>query len=66
MQTPYPDQISPATLFSRERRRQRMLEFLQAFERRSWRCAQEIPFLFPLSKDDLREPIHNSATEESR
>jgi hypothetical protein len=54
MQTAYPEQISPATLFSRERRRQRMLQFLQAFERRSWRCAPEAPFLVPLSKDDVR------------
>jgi len=56
MQTPSPDQSGTATFFSRERRRQRMLQFLAAFERRSWRCAPEIPFLFPLSKDDLREP----------
>jgi hypothetical protein len=54
MQTAYPQQITPATLFSRERRRQRMLQFLQAFERRSWRCAAETPFLVPLSRDDLR------------
>jgi hypothetical protein len=53
MQTAYPEHIRPATLFSRERRRQRMLQFLQAFECRSWRCAQEAPF--PASKDDLRE-----------
>ncbi|WP_457795262.1 hypothetical protein [Horticoccus sp. 23ND18S-11] len=44
------------SLFSRERRRQRMIQFLETFERRSWRCAQEFPFLLPLSKDDLREP----------
>jgi hypothetical protein len=58
MQTAYPEQVSPATLFSRERRRQRMLQFLQAFERRSWRCAPEAPFLVPLSKDDLRDDYH--------
>ncbi len=31
-----------------------MLQFLETFERRSWRCAHDIPFLFPLPKDDLR------------
>ncbi len=55
MQTPFPEQTSVATFFSRERRRQRMLQFLETFERRSWRCAPELPFLFPLAKDDLRE-----------
>ena len=56
MQTPYSTTIHPVSLFSRERRRQRMIQFLEAFERRSWRCAQEFPFLLPLSRDDLREP----------
>jgi hypothetical protein len=56
MQSPYPEQINPVTLFSRERRRQRMLQFLQTFERRSWRCDQDSPFIFPLAKEDLREP----------
>jgi hypothetical protein len=56
MQTSYPESLSPATFFSRERRRQRMLQFLEAFERRSWRCSADVPFLFPLPKDDLREP----------
>lgn len=55
MHTTFPEQASPATLFSRERRRQRMLQFLDTFERRSWRCAAELPFLFPLAKEDLRE-----------
>ena len=32
-----------------------MLEFLEAFERRSWRCAAEMPFLVPISREDLRE-----------
>lgn len=59
MQTTYPEQISPATLFSRERRKQRMLQFLQAFERRSWRCAPEMPFLVPVSKVDVRSPLPN-------
>jgi hypothetical protein len=57
MQTAYPEQISPATLFSRERRKQRMLQFLQAFERRSWRCAPEMPFLVPVSKVDVHGPV---------
>jgi hypothetical protein len=55
MQTPFADQSHPVTLFSRERRRQRMLRFLESFERRSWRCAAELPFLLPFSKGDLRE-----------
>lgn len=55
MQTLYPQKISPATLFSRERRKQRMLQFLETFERRSWRCASELPFLLPVSRADLRE-----------
>lgn len=57
MQTPYSTPIHTDTFFSRERRRQRMLQFLEAFERRSWRCASEFPFLVPLTKDDLREPV---------
>jgi hypothetical protein len=55
MQTAYPEQISPTTLFSRERRRQRMLQFLQAFERRSSR-PQEMPFMVPPPKDELPAP----------
>ena len=55
MQTPYSDTFNPSHLFSRERRRERMLKFLETFERRSWRCAQEIPFLLPFSKADLRD-----------
>jgi hypothetical protein len=66
MQTAYPEQITPATLFSRERRRQRMLQFLQAFERRSWRCAPEAPFLVPLSRDDLRTENSTVSNEISR
>ena len=61
MQAAYPEQISPATLFSRERRKQRMLQFLQAFERRSWRCAPEMSFLVPVSKVDVRSPVLNSS-----
>jgi len=57
MQTPFPETTKPATFFSRERRRQRMLQFLEAFERRSWRGAHESAFLLPLPKDDLRESV---------
>jgi len=55
MQTPFPEPLAPATFFSRERRRQRMLKFLEAFERRSWRCAADVPFLFPFAKSEIRE-----------
>lgn len=57
MQTPFREPTTTATFFSRERRRQRMLQFLETFERRSWRCDPDAPFLFPLAKDDLREPM---------
>jgi hypothetical protein len=66
MQTPFPEPTHPATFFSRERRRQRMLQFLEAFERRSWRCAPDAPFVFPLSKDDLREPMLAHSHETAR
>jgi hypothetical protein len=66
MQTPYPDQLYPATFFSRERRRKRMLQFLEAFERRSWHCASDVPFLLPLPKDDLREPAFVTSAERHR
>ena len=55
MQTPYSDLRNPTTFFSRERRKERMLKFLEAFERRSWRCAGDFPFLVPLTKEELRE-----------
>ncbi len=55
MQTPFPDSTKPATFFSRERRRQRMRKFVEAFERRSWRCSPEIPFLFPFAKNEVKE-----------
>ncbi len=54
MQTPFPNQVSAANLFSRERRKQRMLRFLQAFESRSWRCAAEFSFLVPVTKEAHR------------
>jgi hypothetical protein len=43
-----------------------MLQFLQAFERRSWRCAPEMPFLVPLTKDDLRAPPASPSGEQQR
>ena len=59
MQTPYSDLRNPTTFFSRERRKERMLKFLEAFERRSWRCAGEFPFLVPVPKDDMRpQPVY--------
>lgn len=61
MQTPYSDHINPTNFFSRERRRERMLKFLETFERRSWRCAPEFSFLVPLSREDLRsQPLHGA------
>ena len=66
MHPAYPEQVNPATFFSRERRRQRMLQFLEAFEHRSWRGAQETPFLFPLPKDDLRESTLVNSEEPAR
>ena len=66
MQTAYPDPFTPTTLFSRERRRQRMLEFLQAFERRSWSRDPDIPFLVPFSKVDLRESDVTPSSEPHR
>jgi hypothetical protein len=32
-----------------------MLQFLEMFERRSWRCEPELPYLLPFSKTDLRD-----------
>ena len=55
MQNPATDPASGATLFSRERRRQRMLQFLEKFERRSWPCEPELPYLLPVSKSELRD-----------
>jgi hypothetical protein len=66
MQTPATDQHSAGALFSRERRRQRMLQFLEMFERRSWRCDPELPYLLPFSKDQLPEaslrPVEQNAS----
>jgi hypothetical protein len=57
MQTPYPEQTtSPTTFFSRERRRKRMLQFLEAFERRSRRIAPEIAEYGPLQSHLRPEP----------
>ncbi len=51
------EQTSVPTFFTRERRRKRMLQFLETFERRSWRCAAETPFNLPLPKEDLRASV---------
>ena len=55
MQTPFRDPVDTVALFSRERRRKRMLQFLEAFERRSWSGDPELPFILQMSTDDLRE-----------
>lgn len=61
MQTPFPEPTTPAaTFFSRERRRQRMRAFLEAFERRSWECASDISLLFPFAKGETRESVYVS------
>lgn len=64
MHNPVNDHFSAATLFSRERRRQRMLQFLERFERRSWRCDPELPYLLPLTKSELREAALRTASEQ--
>jgi hypothetical protein len=64
MQTPYPNQVSAANLFSRERRKQRMLQFLETFESRSWRCAPEFSFLVPVAKETHREQAMYTSGDE--
>lgn len=64
MQTPYSDLNHPPTFFSRERRRERMLKFLETFDRRSWRAVGDIPFLVPLPKDDMRSQPAYAASED--
>ncbi len=49
MQTPFPHHTDPSTLFSLERRRQRMREFLEAFDRHSWRITPELPVVLPVN-----------------
>ena len=66
MQTPYPEQINPTTLFSRERRRQRMRLFLESFERRPKRRGPEIPLILQLPRDDIREPLFTPSDGNSR
>lgn len=66
MQTTHPETLSSSLLFSRERRRQRMLQFLETFERRSWRCEAELPFLLPWSKSDLNHPAFTVPADSSR
>jgi hypothetical protein len=53
MQTPYADPTAPTSLFSRERRRQRMLHFLAQFESPSISSGRSFPFFLPLSRPDL-------------
>ena len=65
MQTPFRDSLETVTLFSRERRRKRMLQFLEAFERRSWLCEPEMPFLVPVSREDVRN-VRSSAADFQR
>ena len=57
MQAPCPETFNPVDLFSRERRKQRMLQVLEAFERRSWPGAHEANFIVPVSRADLRETV---------
>ena len=52
MQTPYADPTTPTSLFSRERRRQRMLHFLAEFEKRPSSSGREFPFFLPLSRPE--------------
>ncbi|MBL9188521.1 MAG: hypothetical protein JNK23_13625 [Opitutaceae bacterium] len=61
MQTPYAQNLSAANLFSRERRRQRMLKFLETFELRSWPVIGETGFLVPVTRADVREPAADRA-----
>ena len=66
MQTAFPNYSRATELFTRERRKQRMLHFLETFDRRSWPAAPDTPFLLPLSRVDRPEPaavLHHSAAE---
>ncbi len=66
MQPHLSDTYSVATFFSRERRRQRMLEFLEKFERRSWPCEPESGFRFPFAREDLRASSESTPLVASR
>ncbi len=66
MQTLPPQNFSPATLFSRERRKQRMLQFLETFELRSWPVVGDTGFLVPVSRADRREPAAADRTARRR
>jgi hypothetical protein len=55
MQTPFPHHTDPSTLFSLERRRQRMREFLEAFDRHSWRITPELPVVLPVNASARHE-----------
>lgn len=41
-----------------------MLQFLAAFESRSWRCASEFPFLVPVSQEDIRDSQRYTSAED--
>ncbi|MSU48146.1 MAG: hypothetical protein EXS37_03490 [Opitutus sp.] len=56
MQTSFPNYSRATELFTRERRRQRMLQFIETFDRRSWASDPEQALLLPFSKADIREP----------
>ena len=43
-----------------------MLQFLETFERRSWRCQPEFPFIVPISKADVREPAFGGNSPTAR
>ncbi len=66
MQPHFSDTYSVATFFSRERRRQRMLEFLEKFERRSWRAQPETGFRFPFTREELRAESESAPLGASR
>ncbi|MEN9632437.1 MAG: hypothetical protein RL077_841 [Verrucomicrobiota bacterium] len=49
--TEHPSSIE---LFTRERRKQRMLQFLERFDRRSWSKNPDVPFLLPFSAPEVK------------
>lgn len=57
MQTAFPNYSRATELFTRERRKQRMLHFLETFDRRSWPATPDTPFLLPLSRADRNETM---------
>ena len=61
MQTPFPPHTDPSTLFRLERRRQRMREFLAAFDRHSWRVTPELPFAIAANENEAPTPSLSDA-----